>query len=193
MQKEVEYENLKNECLKESEEPIVFGEGRLDAKIVLIGEAPGAKEIEMRKPFVGQAGKNLDEFLEIVEISRDDIYITNVVKIRPYRINKKTGRKINRAPNKREIDKYSKYLFKELEIIKPKLIVTLGNVPLKTLLNDFDAKISNLHGQVYNISNRIIFPLYHPAAVIYNRSLRGTYLEDLNRLKKYIKEKGIIK
>ncbi len=188
MIKSSEYEKIKKECIKESEEPIVFGEGNLNAKIVLIGEAPGSKEIEFRKPFVGQAGKNLDEFLEIVGINRDDIYITNVVKIRPYRINKKTGRKVNRPPNNYEIEKYSKFLFEELELINPNIIVTLGNVPLQTMIKDKSIKIGDFHGKIYNVNNRYIFPLYHPAAVIYNRSLRDTYVKDLKNLREYIRE-----
>jgi len=186
-----EYEKIKSNCIKESDEPIVFGEGSLNARVVLVGEAPGAKEIELRRPFVGQAGKNLDEFLDTVGLKREDIYITNVVKIRPYRINKKTDRKVNRPPNKREIEKYSKYLFKELKIIKPNIIVTLGNVPLKTLLNDSNIKISEVHGLPHIKDDKVIFPLYHPAAVIYNKSLRDTYFEDLIKLKEYIKKNNI--
>lgn len=187
MHKEKEYDKVKMTCIEESEEPVVFGEGNLEAKIVLIGEAPGSKEVELRRPFVGQAGKNLDEFLETVELNREDIYITNVVKIRPYRVNEKTGRKVNRPPNKKEIEKYSKYLFEELKIIDPKLIVTLGNVPLKTMADDEKIKISEVHGNIIETTDKKVFPLYHPAAVIYNRKLKPVYLEDLIKLKEYIK------
>ncbi len=191
MTKNIEHENIKNKCIEESDDPIVFGEGNLEAKIVLIGEAPGSKEIALGRPFVGQAGKNLDEFLEIVNLDRDDIYITNVVKIRPYRINKKTNRKVNRPPTKSEIEKYSKYLFKELDIIKPKVVVTLGNVPLQTMLRDKNIKISEFHGKPHGTEKINIFPLYHPAAVIYNRSLKDTYINDLERLRDYIKENNL--
>ena len=187
MHKEKEYEEVKRTCIEQSEEPVVFGEGNLDAKIVLIGEAPGSKEVELKRPFVGQAGKNLDEFLETVELNREDIYITNVVKIRPYRVNEKTGRRVNRPPNKKEIEKYSKYLFEELKIIDPKLIVTLGNVPLKTMVDDEKIKISEAHGMVIETTAKKVFPLFHPAAVIYNRKLKPIYLEDLIKLKEYIK------
>lgn len=187
MDKNKNYEIIKKQCSEESKEPIVFGDGNLDAKIVLVGEAPGAKEIQLGKPFVGQAGKNLDEFLEVVDIKRSDLYITNVVKIRPYRINMKTERKVNRPPSKNEIELYSKYLFKEIEIINPSLIVTLGNVPLKTLLGKSYAKIGEHHGKVQIKDKKSIFPLYHPAAVIYNRSLKDTYFQDLLKLKEYIR------
>ncbi|WP_432406115.1 uracil-DNA glycosylase [Wukongibacter sp. M2B1] len=186
MLKKKEYEEIKKACIEDSEEAVVFGEGNLDAKIVLVGEAPGSKEIELKRPFVGQAGKNLDEFLEVVELNREEIYITNVVKIRPYRINEKTGRKVNRPPNKKEIENYSKYLLEELNIIRPKLIVTLGNVPLKTLTDRKEIKVSEVHGNVINIEDKMIFPLYHPAAVIYNRKLKSVYLEDLIKLREYI-------
>lgn len=188
MQKEKEYEKIKNSCLGESEETVVFGEGNLNAQIVLVGEAPGSKEVELKKPFVGQAGKNLDEFLDTVQLKREDIYITNVVKIRPYRINEKTGRKVNRPPNKEEIEKYSKVLFKELDVIKPRLIVTLGNVPLKTLTNNKNIKVSEAHGEVIKVKEKTIFSLYHPAAVIYNRKLKDVYLKDLVKLKDYVKD-----
>jgi len=185
--KKKEYERVKKSCIDDSEEIVVFGEGNLDAKIVLVGEAPGSKEVELKKPFVGQAGKNLDEFLNTVELNREDIYITNVVKIRPYRINEKTGRKVNRPPNKQEIEKYYKYLLEELRIINPRLIVTLGNVPLKTLTDNKNIKVSEVHGRVIETKERVIFPLYHPAAVIYNRKLKTIYFEDLIKLKEYIK------
>ncbi len=187
MDKDREYKIIKDQCTNESEEPIIFGEGKLYAKIILVGEAPGAKEIEIGRPFVGQAGKNLDAFLEVVDIERKDLYITNVVKIRPYRVNEKTGRKVNRPPSIIEIEKFSKYLFKEIEIIGPDLIVTLGNVPLKTLMKMPNATIGKHHGEIQISDGRTIFPLYHPAAVIYNRSLKETYLEDLLKLKEYIK------
>ncbi|QEK10899.1 uracil-DNA glycosylase [Crassaminicella thermophila] len=178
-------EKLKKECIKISKEPIVFGEGNPDASIVLVGEAPGAKEIELKRPFVGQAGKNLEEFLEVLELKREDIYITNVVKIRPYKINEKTGRKSNRAPNQEEIKKYEKYLFEEINIIKPKVIVTLGNVPLKSILKDKKATIGSKHGTVIEMDKFFVFPLYHPASIIYRRELKNIYLEDLYKLKNF--------
>ncbi|HHY91355.1 MAG TPA: uracil-DNA glycosylase, partial [Clostridiales bacterium] len=108
-------------CEEENTDPVIFGDGNPDASILLVGEAPGAKEIEQGKPFVGQAGKNLDDFLKILALEREDIYITNVVKFRPYRINEKTGKKVNRPPNKQEIEKHVKYLQEEIKIIQPKI------------------------------------------------------------------------
>ncbi|MBZ4664679.1 MAG: uracil-DNA glycosylase [Caloramator sp.] len=164
---------------------IVYGVGNIDAEIMLIGEAPGRFEEEQGKPFVGQAGKNLDEFINILEIKREDLFITNVVKIRPYKINEKTGRKVNRAPNKKEIELSLDTLLKEIEIVSPKIIVTLGNTPLKALLGDI--KIGDVHGKVIEYNGRFLYPLYHPASIIYNRALYDVYIEDLKNLKKYIK------
>ncbi|MDF2675256.1 MAG: uracil-DNA glycosylase [Clostridiales bacterium] len=184
------YKKIVNEELG-SDQNIVFGEGNIEAEVVLIGEAPGEKEEETGRSFVGTAGKNLDEFLEIVKLSREDIYITNVVKVRPYKVNPKTARKSNRPPTKKEMGISIGILREQLEFIKPKVVVTLGNVPLKALLGDDNAKIGTYHGKPIDISKFVLFPLYHPASIIYNRSLYDTYIEDVNKLKAYL-DKGHI-
>ncbi|MEW9122920.1 MAG: uracil-DNA glycosylase [Thermotaleaceae bacterium] len=186
--KEQRWKNLKEKCMEESTDSIVFGEGNLDANIVLVGEAPGAKEIELGKPFVGQAGKNLNEFLEVLTLDRDAIYITNVVKIRPYKINEKTGRRSNRPPNGDEIRKYEKYLFEEIDILQPKVVVTLGNVPLKSILKDNKASIGEKHGTPISMEAYYLFPLYHPASIIYRQELKQTYKEDLEKLKIFLEK-----
>ncbi len=183
-----ELKKVYKRCQEENADPVIFGDGNPDASILLVGEAPGAKEIEQGKPFVGQAGKNLDHFLEILELEREDIYITNVVKFRPYRVSAKTGKKVNRPPNRQEIEKHIQYLQEEIEIIQPKIIVTLGNVPLRALLRDDQAKIGDYHGKIIDKDPFFIFPLYHPASILYNRGLEEIYLEDLYRLKKHITE-----
>ncbi len=174
----------------EEETPLVSGDGHPDSKIVLIGEAPGKSEVEKGKPFVGQAGKNLQEFMEVLGIRRDDIYITNVVKFRPYKINDKTGRISNRPPTKEEINISQPFLVKELEILEPKLIVSLGNVPLKCLSGDESATIGEYHGKpiTVNFTKKpiVLFPLYHPASIIYRAELKSVYMEDLHKLKQYI-------
>lgn len=164
---------------------VVFGEGNNNANIMLIGEAPGRYEEEQGRPFVGQAGKNLDEFLDILNLKREDIFITNVVKIRPYKISEKTGRRVNRAPNRLELELSIDTLKKEIDIIKPKLIVTLGNTPLRALLGNI--KIGDVHGEILDYNGINVYPLYHPASIIYNRSLYETYIEDLHKLKDNIK------
>lgn len=184
-------EELNNQILnKYHDKEIVLGEGYSYSPIVLIGEAPGAKEVELKKPFVGQAGKYLKEFLEILEIKREDIYITNVVKFRPTKESKKTGGKINRPPTEKEIEIFKEFLFAEISIVSPSIIVTLGNTPLKAILGDNLVKIGDFHGKeiktIINQQSYCVFPLYHPAAVIYNRKLKETYLEDLNNLKRVL-------
>ncbi len=162
----------------------VFGDGSPASAIVLIGEAPGEQETLLGKPFVGKAGKNLDEFLDITGLHRPDLFITNVVKFRPVKISDK-GRASNRPPTREEISLFRPYLLEELSIIAPKIIVTLGNVPLHAMTND-TTPISSVHGQPLLCAPGTVFPLYHPASIIYNRALKETYLDDLQKLKEYI-------
>lgn len=163
----------------------VFGKGAERAEILLLGEAPGAKEEETGIPFAGSAGKNLDEFLGILGLSRDNLYITNTVKVRPSKINEKTGRTVNRPPTEREIELFYPVLRKEIFRVSPKIIVTLGNTPLKTLLGK-DKTIGSCHGILTSWEGFPLFPLYHPAAVIYRQSLKSEYLADLEGLKSFL-------
>ncbi|MGE4215012.1 MAG: uracil-DNA glycosylase [Anaerotignaceae bacterium] len=165
---------------------LVFGEGRKNAKIFIIGEAPGGEEEKQGRPFVGKAGKNLDEFLKIAGVSRSDVYITNTVKLRPTKTSLKTGKAINRPPFKGEIEDFIPLLMDELSTIKPRLVVTLGNVPLKAVTADEKITIGSVHGKLLQVHGIRLFPLYHPAAVIYNQSLRQTYMEDLQAIKDYL-------
>ncbi len=171
---------------KFSDKELVIGNGSLNSRVVLVGEAPGANEVEQKKPFVGQAGKHLQEFLDILKLDRDELYITNTVKFRPTKESKKTGGKVNRPPTKSEISQFKEFLYKEIKIISPQIIVTLGNVPLKTILQDEQATIGDYHGKKQNVTientEYILFPLYHPAAVIYRRELREVYINDLKQL-----------
>jgi DNA polymerase len=167
---------------------MVFGEGDPGAAIMLIGEAPGAEETRLSRPFVGKAGKNLDEFLVILGLSRGDIYITNVVKFRPYKVSAK-GTLSNRPPKPAEIACMMPHLLREIEAIAPRVVVTLGNVPLKSLLGKH-AVIGSCHAvpiKANALSHEFtVFPLYHPASVIYNRALGDVYLQDVHKLKNYI-------
>lgn len=170
---------------------VVFGEGKTEAELVLIGEAPGEMEDRLGKPFVGKAGKNLDQFLSVLEINREDIYITNVVKVRPYKINPTTGRKSNRPPTKEEVEISKPILFEQLKQIKPSIVVTLGNVALKVMMQDDRAVIGDCHGKAIHIEDMVLFPLYHPASIIYNRSLQQVYEEDLMKLKNFINDRDL--
>lgn len=168
-------------------EQIVFGDGNHDSRIMLIGEAPGKDEVLKGKPFVGAAGKNLSEFLSVLDMEREDIFISNAIKFRLSKVNPDSGRISNRPATKQEIEQNRGYLLKEIEIINPEYIVTLGNVPLRAVYGDYGITIGDMHGKLYsfNIGVNIynVFPLYHPASIIYNAKLKEVYYEDLAKLK----------
>ncbi len=178
------------------EVPIVFGNGNVDSKIVLVGEAPGKTEVELGKPFVGQAGKNLEEFITIMGITREDLYITNVVKFRPIKFNPDTGRESNRPPTREEISLCTDFIEQELTIIKPKLVASLGNIALRCILKDNKATIGVMHGAPIAVTfagtEFVLFPLYHPASIIYNRGLKDVYLQDLHKLRDYMKKADLV-
>lgn len=169
----------------------VCGEGNPEAELVLIGEAPGKEEVRQGRPFVGQAGKNLDEFLDMLDIERGDIYITNAVKFRPVKVNPDTCRVSNRTPSREETALCAGWLFRELRIIAPQLVVTLGNTPLRVITDDGKAVIGGMHGRIHVLAigpqkQKIgLFPLYHPASIIYRRELRAVYEEDILALKRH--------
>lgn len=182
------YYDIYNEEFKNEE--IVLGSGNPDTKLLLIGEAPGKDEIKLGRPFVGKAGKQLDEFLEILELGRDHIYITNAIK---YRLSKKdavTGRVSNRPATKDEITSSRCCLLNEIGIICPEYIVTLGNVPLKAVTGDPKISIGSHHGYVSLVEvhgrKYKLFALYHPASIIYNRELKDIYVKDILELKRII-------
>lgn len=170
------------------DKPLVLGEGKADKpRLMLIGEAPGETEVLKRRPFVGKAGKNLDEFLLLAGLDRAEIFVTNVVKIRPTEIGP-TGRTRNRAPNKEELTLFSPWLLKEIKAVRPQALVTLGNVPLKVLAGP-RAAIGELHGQwVDSLAGVRLFALYHPASVIYRRALAPVYEQDVLTLAQALRE-----
>lgn len=164
------------------DKPLVLGEGKRDAPaLMLIGEAPGETEVIKRRPFVGKAGKNLDEFLRLARLAREEIFVTNVVKIRPVETGP-TGRLRNRAPNKEELALFTPWLLREIAAVKPKALVTLGNVPLRALTNP-KATVGDCHGQwLASQAGTPLYALYHPASVIYRRGLAPVYEQDVLKL-----------
>ena len=166
----------------------VLGEGKQDGPLLmLIGEAPGEQEVLLRRPFVGKAGKNLDAFLDVIGVERETIYITNAVKLRPTKTSEK-GRVSNRPPTRIEQEAFIPWLMEEVDCVAPKILVTLGNTPLRSLLGK-NISIGDCHGKAIRYKSGLdIFPLYHPAAVIYNRSLMDTYQEDLRSLNSIVSE-----
>ncbi len=164
------------------ESALVFGEGPLGAELMLIGEAPGEREAMLKRPFVGKAGKNLDRFLELAALSREEIYITNAVKIRPTKTGR-TGRISNRPPTREEIAWFRPWLLREIAMVRPKMVATLGNVPLRALVGN-GATIGKMHGRVTMMQEPPLplFALYHPASLIYNPALQQVYEEDVRAL-----------
>jgi len=163
---------------------IVFGEGPRGAKLMLIGEAPGQQEALMGRPFVGKAGRNLDAYIEATGLRREEMYISNTVKFRPTKISP-AGRTVNRTPTQEEIAMFLPFLKREIELVTPAVIVTLGNVPLKALAGD-KATIGELHGRKMQAGGRTVFPMYHPASLIYNPSLKPVYAVDMAELAKIV-------
>jgi len=160
---------------------LVIGDGNLNTDIVFIGEAPGKNEDEQGLPFVGAAGKFLNEMLAAAEMKRTDVYITNIVKYRPPE---------NRDPTPDEKKAFWPYLLKQLQIIQPKVVITLGRHSMEYFLPDM--KISQIHGQPKRIKfgddYLVIVPLYHPAAALYNGSLRQTLIDDFLNVPMIIKK-----
>ena len=149
----------------------VPGEGPANAEIMFIGEGPGFYENEQGRPFVGAAGKFLDELLEKIGMKRSDVFITNVVKCRP---------PSNRDPEPGEIEACNAYLERQIQAINPKAIVTLGRYSMGRFLPN--AKISDVHGQAMNVKGRLIVAMYHPAAALHQQSLKPTLEKDFSRL-----------
>jgi len=178
-----EIQNCKKCALHKTRINPVIGEGSYNAKIMFIGEAPGFNEDKQGKPFVGQAGKILDELLNSANLKREEIYIANILKCRPLQ---------NRNPTKEEIKSCTPYLNKQIEIIKPKIICCLGNFATDFIMNKFDLKdklqgISRIHGEIFNAStlNGVtkIIPLYHPAVATYNSNMLKVLKKDFEILR----------
>lgn len=163
---------------------LVLGDGNPDADIVIIGEAPGKNEDLQGKPFVGAAGKFLNEMLATAGMDRSDVYITNIVKYRPPN---------NRDPSLSEKKAFWPYLLRQLEIIDPKVVITLGRHSMEYFLPE--GKISEIHGHAVHKKVKyhdgrelewLVVPLYHPAAALYNGSLRQTLIDDFLRVPEII-------
>ena len=162
---------------------LVFGEGGEHADVMMIGEAPGEQETLLGRPFVGKAGKNLDEFLEFAGMDRARLYVTNTVKFRPTKLSP-AGRTVNRPPTQEEVRLFLPWLIREIGMVNPRCVITLGNIPLKAL-TDRRAVIGDVHGQFREWNGRLLFPMYHPASVIYNPALKEVYREDIRRFSRW--------
>jgi len=172
---------------------VVCGNRNYDATIALIGEAPGREEDRLGTPFAGSAGAVLDQFLADSGIDRCKLYITNTVKCRPYTPTEKGGR--NRKPKKSEIDACKPFLMAEMLVIEPQLIVTLGATPLSVVMDGKLPKMEDEHGRLRRwelVGGIEVFPLYHPAALIYDRSKTAAYRQDMENLRLLLTQRGLI-
>ncbi|HEX9595482.1 MAG TPA: uracil-DNA glycosylase [Anaerolineales bacterium] len=162
-----------------SRKQAVPGEGPAGAEIMFIGEGPGFHENEQGRPFVGAAGKFLEELLASISLTREQVYITNVVKCRP------PG---NRDPQHEELQACSSYLERQIQAINPKMIVTLGRFSMARFLPN--AKISQVHGQAVRVRGRLVVPMYHPAAALHQPSLRSVVEADFAQLPDLMSKAG---
>jgi len=181
----MDIKELENECLNCSKcelaatrNNVVFGTGDINSDLMFIGEGPGEQEDLQGEPFVGRAGQLLDIMLEIIGLSRDSVYICNIVKCRPPR---------NRDPLPEEKNSCRNWLDKQIELVDPKLVVCLGRISSTSLI-DPDFKITKQHGQFYDIAGRRFMALYHPAALLRDVSKRPETFVDLKTLQKEIKK-----
>ena len=151
---------------------LVPGEGSVTAEVVIVGEAPGANEDREGRPFVGRAGRLLDELLAEACLAREDVFITNVLKARPPR---------NRDPRADEVAHHLPWLWAQLDVIEPRLLVPLGNHALRRFAPD--ARIGDVHGRVLERDGRTLFPMYHPAAAMHNQRLLPALVADARALR----------
>ncbi len=162
---------LKDASLPLQESNLVFGEGNVDCDIMFIGEAPGERENELKRPFVGRAGKLLDVLIEGIGWKREDVYITNIVKRRP---------PMNRDPLPEEIERYKPYLKEQITIISPRVIAPLGRFSMNYFLPS--GKISRDQGKVFRIKDKFIVPLFHPAAALRSPSMKEALQKSFKNL-----------
>lgn len=165
--------------LRKGATQLVFGDGNPESEIYFLGEAPGYWEDQKGKPFVGQAGQLLNKALEGIGLKREDVYISNVVRFRPPN---------NRDPLPEELEAFAPYVDQEIEIIDPKIIVTLGRFSMAKFLPS--VKISQVHGNVYPLiwkgKEVTVIPMFHPAAALRREDIMQQFLEDFKKMKKVL-------
>lgn len=168
-----EIKNCQNCPLGSSRNHFVFGVGNPNADLMFVGEAPGEREDLEGVPFVGRAGKLLDDILKAIDLTREDVYIANVLKCRPPN---------NRDPNKDEIEQCEPYLIKQIELIKPKLLVALGRISAMTLLRSKDS-LTAMRGQIFDYHGTDLLVTYHPAALLRNPNWKRPAWEDFKKIR----------
>jgi len=162
--------------LKKTRTNLVFGEGNPAAEIMFVGEAPGHDEDLQGRPFVGKAGQLLTRIIQAMGMQREDVYIANILKCRPPE---------NRTPHLTEITSCARYIFQQINIIKPKVIVGLGNIAVKALLNT-DQSISSLRGKLHDFDGMKLMPTYHPAYLLRNPYSKSDVWDDIKKVLAYL-------
>ena len=161
--------------LANSRKQVVFGEGNPNADIMFVGEGPGAVEDETGRPFVGKTGELLSKIIEtVLELKREDVYITNIVKCRP---------PLNRVPSKEEAQKCLPFLLKQIELVKPKIIITLGATSYQYLSGDYDSALSKIRGEMIQFSSALLMPTFHPSFLLRNPSAKKYVFLDMQKVK----------
>lgn len=173
---EAEIKDCQQCSLGKTRTNLVFGVGSEDADLMFIGEAPGYNEDQQGEPFVGAAGQLLDKLLASIGLSRGQVYIGNVLKCRPPE---------NRDPLPEEVEQCKPYIYEQVNIIKPKIVASLGAHATKLILGK-TVSMSKVHGQKFEGDGYYIFPIYHPAAALYARSTLTSLEEDFSRLKDFL-------
>ena len=168
--------------LHKSRKNAVPGEGPIDAEIMFVGEGPGLNEDEQGRPFVGAAGKFLTELLGSIGLSRSDVFITNIVKCRPPN---------NRAPRKPEIEACNQYLMSQIRLVKPRIVCALGSPAITTLLGQ-EYSATKVHGKPTSKGDVTILAMYHPAAALYDASLKEVLALDFKTLKELLEVKATL-
>jgi uracil-DNA glycosylase len=183
MARKAEWEKLKERSLKKFGEESIFGEGSLNSRLAVVGEAPGKHEVEEGRPFVGNAGKLLDELLKEAGIDRSKLYITNVVKIRPTKEGE--GSTQNRPPRASEIREGIEVLKEELDLVKPRTLVLLGGTPAKAIIKK-SFTLKSEHGTPFDTEFGMpALATYHPAYLL---RLKGVGSEDYDRMRRQVVE-----
>lgn len=177
--KKIEQEMAANKTLPLQEANLVFGEGDPESQIVFIGEAPGFEEDKQVRPFVGRSGQLLRKNIRDIGWKEENVYITNIVKRRPPE---------NRDPLPNEIEAYKPYLTRQLEIIKPKIIVTLGRFSMNYFLPE--AKISRDHGKIFRFDSFLVYPVYHPAAALRSTEMKEEFEKNFKNLPRIMEKSG---
>ena len=161
--------------LSNSRKQVVFGEGSPDADIMFIGEAPGSVEDETGRPFVGKSGELLTKIIETtLDVKREDVYIANIVKCRP---------PLNREPSQDEAQKCLPFLMKQIELVKPKIIITLGVTSYQYLSGDYESAISKIRGEIIQFSHALLMPTFHPTFLLRNPSAKKYVFLDMQKVK----------